>query len=409
MRGSGRVGWGAALAAMLLASGQASAGPASTPEEIRIGVLTDMVSAYADLVGPGSVIAAQMAIEDFEAQDKPSFKIRLYSADHQNKPDIASNIARRWFDEDKIDMVTDVTGASAALAVSKLAPIYNKVILMTSSGQPSLTSEDCQPTVLHWTYNTYAIGRSTAEIVTRAGKDTWFFVTADYAGGRSMQDGATAGVLAGGGRVIGAAKHPPASGTDFSSQLLTAQASGAKVIGIANAGADAVNTIKQAHEFGMSKTQTLAAALLFITDIYSLGLPVAQGMYLTSAFDWDLNEASRAWSRRFFARHGKMPTMVQAGLYSATLHYLKAVKAAKTAEAKAVVAAMKAAPVQDMFTPNGRIREDGLMVHDLYVFRVKTPAESREPWDLLKLEATIPGDKAFAPLSESKCPHVSTR
>ncbi|WP_231712507.1 ABC transporter substrate-binding protein [Vineibacter terrae] len=393
----------------LLAAFSAAAQKPSMKDEVRIGVLTDMASAYSDLVGAGSVIAARMAIEDFEAAEKPSFKIKLYSADHQNKADVASNIARRWFDQDGVDMITDVTGASVALAVSKLAPVYDKVILMTSSGQPSLTSEDCQKTVLHWTYNTFAVGRSTAEIVTREGGSTWFFITADYAGGRSMEEGATAGVRAAGGKVLGSAKHPPAATTDFASQLLTAQSSGAKVVGLANAGADAINTIKQAREFGIQRQQTLAAALLFITDVHSLGLPLAQGMYMTSAFYWDLNEASRTWSRRFFERHGKMPTMVQAGLYSATLHYLKAVKAASTVDAQTVVRQMRATPVRDMFTQSGYIRDDGLMVHDLYSFKVKAPADSKEPWDLLSLRATIPGDQAFAPLSESKCAHVVAR
>lgn len=383
-----------------------SAAPASeAPKDVRIGVLTDKSSIFSDLVGDGSVQAAQMAIDDFIAAEKPEFKISLVSADHSSKADVASSIARRWFDQDGVDLIGDVAGASVALAVSKLAPQYNKVVLVSAAAQNSLTNEECLPTVLHWTFNSYGVARTTAREMMKQGKDTWYFMTADYAGGHSLEQDAATVVKGAGGKILGVTRHP-FNTADFSSPLLVAQSSGAKVIGLASAGNDLVTSIKQANEYGISKQQTLVGLNVFLLDVHALGLDMAQGMYLTSAFYWDLDEETRAWARRFFEKRQRMPTMPQAGLYSGVLHYLKAIKAGGTKEAKAVVAKMREIPVQDMFARNGKLREDGLMEHDLYLFQVKSPAESKYPWDYYSLKQVVPGAEAFQPLSQSTCPHV---
>lgn len=373
--------------------------------EVRIGVLTDLSGIYSDLSGTGSVLAAQMAIDDFKVEAKPAFPIKLYSADHQNKPDVASAKARSWFDQDRVDMITDLPASSVALAVVKLGKEKGRVVIVSGAASTRITNEDCAPTVLHWTYDTYSLAVGTARAVVKQGGDSWFFITADYAGGHALEKDASDVAIASGGRVLGRVRHP-FPGSDFSSYLLQAQASGAKVIGLANAGNDTTNTIKQAVEFGINKNQSLAATLMFITDVHSLGLEKAQGMYLTEGFYWDLDEQTRAWSKRFFASQKRMPTMVQAGVYSSVLHYLRAVKAAGSDEAGAVVKKMREMPVADMFARNGQLRADGRMVHDMYLFQVKKPSESTSPWDYYKVKQVIRGNTAFMPIEGSVCGHV---
>jgi branched-chain amino acid transport system substrate-binding protein len=372
---------------------------------VKIGVLTDLSGAYSDLSGQGAIVATQMAVEDFTAQEKPSFKIEVVSADHQNKGDIAANKAREWFERDGVDVVTELVNTSTALAVSKIGKEKNKLVLVSGAGSTKITNEECNDVTVHWTYDTYALANGTAKAVVQQGGKTWFFLTADYAFGQSLEKDAGDVVTANGGKVLGAVRHP-FPGTDFSSFLLKAQASGAQVIGLANAGTDTTNSIKQAAEFGITPAQTLAGLLVFITDVNSLGLTATQGMYLTEGFYWDLNDDTRAWSKRFFERHKRMPSMVQAGQYSLVMHYLKAVKAADSDDTQKVMAQMKKTPVNDMFAKNGRIREDGRMTHDMYLFQVKKPSESKGPWDYYNLRATIPAADAFQPLSASRCPLI---
>jgi branched-chain amino acid transport system substrate-binding protein len=372
---------------------------------VKIGVLTDLSGTYSDLSGQGAVVATQMAIDDFVAQEKPSFKVEMVYADHQNKGDIAANKAREWFERDNVDVVTDLVTTSTALAVMKIAKEKNRVALVSGAGSTRITNEDCNDVTVHWAYDTYALAYGTARSVVLHGGKTWFFLTADYAFGHSLEKDSSEIIVANGGTVLGAARHP-FPGTDFSSFLLKAQASGAQVIGLANAGTDTTNSIKQAAEFGITPKQTLAGLLVFITDVHSLGLKAAQGMYLTEGFYWDLNEASRTWSKRFFEKHKRMPTMAQAGDYSSIMHYLKAVKAINSDDAQKVMAQMKKTKVDDFFAHNGRIREDGRMVHDMYLFQVKKPSESTGAWDYYKLVATIPAEEAFQPLSASRCPLV---
>jgi branched-chain amino acid transport system substrate-binding protein len=372
---------------------------------VKIGVLTDLSGAYSDLSGQGAIVATQMAVEDFTAQEKPSFKIDVVSADHQNKGDIAANKAREWFERDGVDVVTELVNTSTALAVSKIGKEKNRLVLVSGAGSTKITNEECNEVTVHWTYDTYALANGTAKAVVQQGGKTWFFLTADYAFGQSLEKDASDVVAANGGKVLGAVRHP-FPGTDFSSFLLKAQASGAQVIGLANAGTDTTNSIKQAAEFGITPTQTLAGLLVFITDVNSLGLSATQGMYLTEGFYWDLNDDTRAWSKRFFERHKRMPTMAQAGQYSLVMHYLKAVKAAGTDDTQKVMAQMKKTPVNDFFAKNGHIRDDGRMVHDMYLFQVKKPSESKGPWDYYNLRATIPAAEAFQPLSLSRCPLI---
>ncbi|MGA0595246.1 ABC transporter substrate-binding protein [Enterovirga sp. CN4-39] len=393
-----------AAAIALLAShdvGRAQSSPAMKPV-VKIGVLTDMTSVFSDLVGRGSVIATQLAVEDFEKLEKPNFKVEVISADHSSKADIASNTARAWFDQEGVDVITDVAGAAVTLAVSKVGTQKNRIVLATASGQNSLSSEDCQPTTLHWSYNTRTVAGPTADAITRAGGKKWFFLTADYAGGRSLEEDATRAVVKAGGQVIGSAKHPFPN-HEFSSQLLSAQAAGATVVALANSGPDATTAIKQAREYGIDKTAVLAGLLTFVTDVDAMGLEVAKGMYITEPFYWDTNDATRAWSKRFFEKHKKMPTMVQAGAYSGALHYLRAVKKAGTTEADAVLKAMREMPVDDMFAPGAKLREDQILIHDMQLYQVKSPEESKYPWDYYKHVRTVPAAEAFAPLSESKC------
>jgi branched-chain amino acid transport system substrate-binding protein len=391
----------ACLASMLTGAAQAQIANGV----VRIGVLTDMSGAYSDLSGQGAVVATQMAIDDFVAQEKPAFKVELVYADHQNKGDIAANKAREWFEQGGVDVVTDLVSTSTALAVMKIGKEKNKVVLISGAGSTRITNEDCNDVSVHWTYDTYALAHGTAKTVVQQGGKSWFFLTADYAFGHSLEKDASEVVVASGGTVVGAVRHP-FPGTDFSSFLLKAQSSGAQVIGLANAGTDTTNSIKQAVEFGITPKQTLAGLLMFITDVHSLGLKTAQGMYLTEGFYWGLNDEARAWSKRFFEKHKRMPTMAQAGDYSAAMHYLKAVKALNSVDTQKVMAQMKKTPVNDFFAKNGRIRDDGRMVHDMYLFQVKKPSEASGPWDYYKLIATIPGDEAFQPLSASSCPLI---
>ena len=376
--------------------------------DVKIGVLNDRSGVYADLSGEGSVVAAQMAVEDFDAASK-GINVEIVSADHQNKPDIASNIARQWYDQDGVDLIVDVPTSSAALAVSEITQEKNKIFINSGAGSTDLTGKACTPNTIHWTYDTYALAHGTGSAHGRArALDTWFFITADYAFGHALEANTIAVVEAAGGQVLGTVRHP-FPGQDFSSFLLQAQASGAKVIGLANAGGDTVNTIKQASEFGITQGgQTLAGLLIFITDVNALGLETAQGLVLTESFYWDLNDDTRAWSERFAEAHGgAKPTMVHAGVYSGVLHYLKAVEALGDKEAgDAVVAKMKETPTSDPLFGEGAIRADGRKIHDMYLFKVKAPDASTGPWDYYELVATIPGAEAFRPLADGGCPLV---
>ena len=393
---------GLALATIGAASAQVSDGV------VKIGVLTDLSGVYSDVAGKGTVVATQMAIDDFNAKEKPSFKIEVVSADHQNKGDIAANKAREWFEQGKVDTVSELVTTSVALAVQKIAKEKNRIALISGAASTRVTNEDCNDVTVHWTYDTYAVANGTAKAVTKAGGKKWFFLTADYAFGHSLEKDAGDVVKANGGEVVGAVRHP-FPGSDFSSFLLKAQSSGAQIIGLANAGGDTINSIKQAAEFGVTPKQQLAGLLMFITDVHSLGLKTTQSMYLTEGFYWNLNDDTRAWSKRFFDLHKRMPTMVQAGQYSSVMHYLKAVKAAGTDDTAKVMTQMKKTPVNDFFAKNGTIRDDGRMVHDMYLLQVKKPAESTTPWDYYHVRATIPAAEAFQPLAASKCPLVAKK
>jgi branched-chain amino acid transport system substrate-binding protein len=390
--------------------GSVWAAPAQSPEKIsdgvvKIGLLLDMASIYADITGAGSVTAAKMAVEDFGGKvlGKP---VDVVFADHQNKADIASTLARAWFDTEHVDAILDVAASATALAAMEVAKAKNKIIVLNGPAAARITGDACGPTSVHWTYDTYSLSHGTGQATVNKGFDTWFFITADYAFGHDLEKDTAEVVKASGGTVVGSIRAP-INTPDFSSFLLQAQASKAKVIGLANAGADTINSIKQAAEFGIMRGgQRVAGLLVFINDVNSLGLEAAQGMMVTEAFYWDMNEETRAWSRRFFERHNKMPNMVQAGLYSTTMHYLKAVEAAGTDETAAVMEKMRSTPVNDVFAKNGRIREDGRMVHDTYLFEVKKPSESKGAWDYYRLLATIPADQAVVPLAQSKCPLV---
>ncbi len=377
----------------------------STSDPVKIGVLADMSSIYSAIGGKGLLDAARMAVEDFGGSvlGKP---IELLSVDTQNKVDVASSKARQWFDVDGVDMVTDMPTSAIALAVSKVGEEKKKVVMVTSAATSDLTGKSCSPYTVHWTYDTYAMSVGTAAAVVKAGGDTWYFLSADYAFGQALERDATQVIEANGGKVLGASKHP-LSAPDFSSFILQAQASKAKVIGLANGGQDTSNSIKQAAEFGVGKDgQKVAALLAFLSDIKSIGLPLAQGLYLTEAFYWDLNDQTRAWSERFYKRNGVMPTMTQAGTYGAITHYLQAVKTVGSKESDKVMAQMRAAPINDFMTKNGSLRIDGRVVRDMYLFQVKTPAESKGEWDLYKTVATTPGNVAFRPLSQGGCPLV---
>ncbi|HWD59406.1 MAG TPA: ABC transporter substrate-binding protein [Stellaceae bacterium] len=393
----------AGFAAALLACASA----AQAQDTIKIGVLADMSSLYADLGGPGSVVATQMAIDDFGGTVLGK-KIQVVSADHQNKPDVASSIARQWFDTDGVQMITDLTTSSVALAVQEVAREKNKVILINGAASSDLTGKACAPTSVHWTYDTTALANGTGAAVVKAGGDSWFFITADYAFGHALQSDTAAVVEANGGKVLGSV-NVPLNTADFSSFLLQAQASKAKIIGLANAGGDTINSIKQAAEFGIvAGGQKLAGLLLFISDVHSLGLQTAQGLNLTGSFYWDQDDQTRAWSKKFFDKTGKEPTMVQAGNYSATLHYLEAVKAAGSLDAPAVMKELKSKPINDFVIHNGHIQDDGSLVHDMYLYEVKKPSESKGPWDVYKVISTISGADAFKRPHGNACPAVKS-
>ena len=373
---------------------------------VKIGVMTDMSSLFSDIGGRGSVSAAQMAIDDFGGSvlGKP---IQLITYDHQNKPDIAASKAREWFDEDKVNAIVDLLPSGVALAVADVAKQKNKIVLISGGGTTRLTNENCSPNTVHYTYDTYALATNTVNALMQKNLKSWYFLTVDYALGASLEKDATDAILAGGGQVVGSIKHPTNS-SDMSSFLLKAQSSNAQVIALANAGGDTTMAVNQAFEFGLlnSGKQTLAGLHVFISDIHSIGLKKAQGMLLTTGFYWDLNDQTRAWSRRFFEKNKRMPTMVHAGVYSSTMHYLQAIKASGSSDTEVVMAKMKSTPINDFFAKNAYIREDGRMIHDMYLVQVKSPAEATTPWDYYKVVRTISGKDAFMPLSKSVCAFI---
>jgi branched-chain amino acid transport system substrate-binding protein len=395
-----------ALALVLAAAFAAVATPAPAQISdgvVKIGVLNDQTGLYADLAGPGSVAAARMAAEDMGGKVAGA-PIEVVFADHQNKADIGAALARQWFDVDHVDMVLDFSNSAVALAVEALAHERNRIAIANAVGTTDYTGKACTPTAAAWLYDSYALTTSLARAALAQGLDTWFFITVDYAFGHSLEADARRAVEAGGGKVLGSVRHP-LNTADFSSYLLQAKASGARVVALANGGGDMTTATKQANEFGLVQGgQTLVSLLVFITDVHSLGLQAAQGLTFVTAFYWDRDEASRAWAKRFFERRKTMPTMDHASVYSATRHYLRAVAAAGTDAAPAVMAKMREMPVDDFFAKGARLRIDGRLVHDMYLAQVKKPSESRAAWDYLKIIGTIPGDQAFRSLAEGGCP-----
>jgi branched-chain amino acid transport system substrate-binding protein len=397
------------IASLLLGTALAlvTAGAASADDKVvKIGALSDQSGLYADLAGPGSTLAAQMVIEDSGLTGK-GWKIDLVSGDHQNKPDIGTSIARQWFDVDKVDVVVDVPNSGVALAVNNVVKEKNGVYINSGAATSDLTNAQCSPNTVHWTYDTYMLAHTTGQALVKAGGDTWFFLTADYAFGAALERDTTAVVTANGGKVVGGVKHP-LNTADFSSFLLQAQASKAKIIGLANAGGDTTNSIKQAAEFGIVKGgQKLAGLLLFLTDIKAIGLETAQGLNFTETFYWDMNDQTRAFSKRFSERlkSGAPPTMVQAGVYAGLMHYFKALDAlgGNPHDGVKVVEKMKSMPTDDPLFGKGEVQPNGRVIHNAYLFEVKKPSESKGPWDFYKLVGTVPGDQAFTPLAESKC------
>jgi branched-chain amino acid transport system substrate-binding protein len=392
-----------AALAVMLACGTASAQQIN----VKIGVLSDMSSLYADVGGPGSVVAAKLAIADF-TKTHPNVKVDLVTGDHQNKADVGMQMATKWFDADKVDMIVDVPNSGVALAVSQIASLKNKVFLVSGAATSDLTGPQCNANTIHWTYDTWMLANGTGKAIVKTGGDTWFFITSDYAFGHALERDTAAAVVKAGGKVIGEARHPLDT-KDYSSFILRAQASKAKIIGLANAGGDTINAIKQGAEFGIVKGgQKFAGLLVFASDVNALGLPTAQGLILTSTWYWDMTDANRAWTKRWQAERnapGKFPTMVQAGVYSAVTHYLKAVTALKSAaDGKAVVAEMKKLPTDDPLFGKGSIRADGRKLHPAYLFEVKAPYDSKYPGDFYMVRATIPANEAFRPLGEDNCP-----
>jgi branched-chain amino acid transport system substrate-binding protein len=401
-----RIAAGLALALAALMTGAAHA---QSPVPVKIGVLTDMSSLYADDTGPGSVDAAKLAIQDFNPAAH-GLQVDLVSADHQNKPDVGTSIARQWYDVDHVDMIVDVPNSAVALAVSDVTREKNKVFLVSGAATSDLTGPKCSPNTIHWAYDTWMLANGTGKSIVQTGGKTWFFITADYAFGHALERDTTAVVEANGGKVIGHV-NVPLNNQDFSSFLLQAQASKAQIIGLANAGGDTINSIKQGAEFGIVKGgQHFAGLLIFIADVQALGLQVAQGLILTEPFYWDMNAGTRGWTKRWQAeRPGKFPTTVHAGVYSATLHYLKAVAALKSAaDGKAVVEEMRKLPTDDPLFGKGTVRVDGTVTHPAYLFEVKSPAESKYPGDDYILKATIPADQAFRPMKDDNCPLVTS-
>ena len=370
---------------------------------VKIGVLTDMSGVYADYGGPGAVAAARLAVQDFGGKIFGK-NIEVVSADHQNKPDIAKNVTQQWFDRDGVDMTVENLNSAVALTVQALGKEKNKITIVTGAATSRLTNEDCAPnTGIHYLMDTIALSNVVGKAIVKDGGDSWYFLTADYAFGHSLEKDTGDVVKANGGKVNGAVRHPLSTG-DFSSFLLQAQSSGAKVVGLANAGGDTVNSIKAAAEFGLTKKQNLAALLMLVTDVHALGLNTAQGLYLTEGWYWDLNAETRAWADKFSkVMNGRKPNSNHAAVYSSTMHYLKAVQAAGTDDTAAVMAKMRATPINDMFAKGGTLRPDGRMVHDMYLFQVKTPAESKGAWDYFKLKGTVSGAEAFRPLAQSTC------
>lgn len=389
----------------LLATAAARSAEAQTQERsVKIGVLNDMAGPYADITGRSSLIAVQMAAEDFGGKvlGRP---IEVVSADHQNKPDLGSSIARRWYDEDHVNVIIGVGSSSVALVIRAFTRATGRLDIYTTTGTAELTGSACSPTGFHWMHDTYALARVMANAVVRTGGDTWYIIAVDYAFGHDLDRDVTRFVKAAGGQVVGSVFHPINS-SDFSSYILRAQSSGAKVIGLANGGTDLINSVKTAREFGVGKTgpkQSLAGFLVMITDVHAMGLDLAQGLLLTEAFYWDLNDETRAWSKRFFARRGLMPNQMNAGDYSSAQHYLRAVQAAGTVDPKSVAAEMRKLPINDATIKNGKIRSDGRVERDMYLFRVKAPAQSKSEWDVYDLVVTVPFNDAFRPLSEGGC------
>jgi branched-chain amino acid transport system substrate-binding protein len=396
----------ALVAAAALCIGAGAAQAQYSDGTIKFGVLNDQSGLYSDLTGQGSVWATRKAIEDFCKSTTCHNKIEVVFADHQNKPDVGSNIVRQWYDVDKVDVVVDVPTSSVALAVNTITKEKNKVFLVSGAATSDLTGKACSPNTVHWTYDTWALANGTGNAIVKTGGDSWFFLTADYAFGHALERDTAAVVEKSGGKVVGKVRTP-FPGQDFSSFLLQAQASKAKIIGLANAGGDTINSIKQASEFGIVKGgQNLAGLLVFITDVHALGLPIAQGLIYTEAWYWDANDVNRAFAKEFApANKGNMPTMIHAGVYSSVIHYLKAVHAMKSdADGAAVVAKMKSMPTEDKLFGKGEIRSDGRHIHPMYLFEVKSPAESKGPWDYYKTRATIPANEAFRPLADGGCP-----
>jgi branched-chain amino acid transport system substrate-binding protein len=395
-----------ALAAAVLAVTATPALAQISDGVIKIGVLSDMSSLYADLAGQGSVIAARLAVEDFGAARK-GLKVEIVSADHQNKADIGSQIARQWYDADKVDVIVDTPNSAVALAVNQITRDKAKAFLVSGAASSDLTGKACSPNTIHWTYDTWALANGTGSAIVKTGGDTWFFITADYAFGHALERDTEAVVVKNGGKVLGKVRHP-LNTSDFSSFLLQAQSSKAKIIGLANAGGDTTNAIKQAAEFGIVKGgQNLAGLLVFITDVHALGLEKAQGLIFTEAFYWDMNPQTRAFAKRFAELdRGIHPTMIHAGVYSSVLHYLKAVEALKSVDGPKVIAKMKEMPAEDTLFGKTTIRPDGRNVHPMYLFEVKKPSESKAPWDYYKLRSTIPTEQAFRPLDQGDCPLV---
>jgi branched-chain amino acid transport system substrate-binding protein len=396
------------LSALVVSAFALGAGAAQAQISVKIGVLNDMSGLYADLTGPGSVVAAQLAAEDFGAAKK-GIKVEIVGADHQNKPDVGSTIARQWYDRDGVDVIVDVPTSSVALAVNQITREKGKAFLVSGAATSDLTGKACSPNTIHWTYDTWMLANGTGSAIVKTGGDTWFFLTADYAFGHALERDTEAVVLKSGGKVVGKVRHP-FPGSDFSSFLLQAQTSKAKIIGLANAGGDTINSIKQASEFGIVKGgQNLAGLLVFLTDVKALGLQTAQGLIFTETFYWDRDEASRAFAKRFSekAPRNNYPTMIHAGVYSSVLHYLKAVEAIKSTDGTKVIEQMKKMPTDDPLFGKGTVRADGRKIHPAYLVEVKAPAESKGPWDLYKIRATIPAEQAFRPMAEGGCPLVA--
>jgi branched-chain amino acid transport system substrate-binding protein len=390
------------MAVAMVASALVGTSAVAHDAPVKLGVLTDMSSLYADNGGQGSVVAAQMAVEDFGGKVLGR-SIQIVASDHQNKADVGAAIARRWFDNEGVEVILDVPNSAVALAVQGIARDKKKLFLATGAATSRLTGDECSLTGIHWTYDTYALSQGTAKAISRLGAKSWFFLSADYSLGAQLEADSRRVIEATGGKVVGAVKHP-VNTPDFSSFLLQAQSSKADVIALADAGGDFINAVKQAGEFGITRQQKLAGLIVFIADIHSLGLPSAKGLMLSSAFYWDLNNETREWSKRFVDKTQKVPTMIHAGTYGAVAHYLRAVEAAGTLDGPTVAARMREMPVNDFMTKNGRIRQDGRLIRDMYLFRVKSPEESKYRFDYYELLANIPGEEAFRPMEEGGCP-----